>query len=173
LSTDDFRVTLVELAAELLGGFRPHLRRYAMQQLKRRGLDVRRSTAVTEVTAEGLCLSDCSMLHADVIIWASGVAARPEIAGWNLPSGAGGRILVDDTLRVIGSDDIYAVGDCALTPTEAVPQLAAPAIQMGRHAANEIIGELRGAPRDPPARAAEPMMTPLHHRNNRARRTPT
>jgi len=41
-------------------------------------------------------------------------------------------------LRVEGQDRIFAIGDIALTGEHPVPQLAQPALQMGRHAAVQI-----------------------------------
>src|SRR4029079_11038241 len=68
-----------------------------------------------------------------------GVAAGPGVAGWGLPQGKNGRIVVGPDLRVQGQDRIFAAGDIAVNPDDPTPQLAQPAIQMGRHAAAEII----------------------------------
>jgi NADH:ubiquinone reductase (H+-translocating) len=59
--------------------------------------------------------------------------------GLGLPQGKGGRILVGPDLRVQGQDRIFAVGDIALNPDDPTPQLAQPALQMGRHAAAQIV----------------------------------
>ena len=65
-----------------------------------------------------------------------GAGARP--AGWGLPQGRGGRILIGPDLRVTGHDRIFAVGDIALIEDQPLPQLAQPALQMGKHAADQI-----------------------------------
>lgn len=149
LSTDNFRVVLVEMAPELLGAFAPRLRSYALRQLKKRGVDVRLDTAVRQVEARRVELSDGSTLGVDVVIWASGVAAMPETLGWGLPTGRGGRIVVDELLRVPAYDGVYAAGDCAIDPANPLPQLAQPAIQMGTHAARQIVEEYAGRPATP------------------------
>jgi NADH dehydrogenase len=61
------------------------------------------------------------------------------VAGWGLPQGQNGRIVVGPDLRVQGQDRIFAAGDIAVNPDDPTPQLAQPAIQMGRHAAAQIV----------------------------------
>jgi NADH dehydrogenase len=132
-------VRLVEMAPSLLGPFHEKLRDYARAQLVDRGVDVRLSTRIAEVTATHVRLADGEDLRSDLTVWAAGVAAPPAVASWGLPQGKGGRILVGPDLRVQGQDRIFAVGDIALSPDDPTPQLAQPALQMGRHAATQIV----------------------------------
>ncbi len=149
LSTDNFRVVLVEMGPELLAPFAPRLRAYTLRQLKKRGVDVRLGTAVRRVETGSVELSDGSSLRVDVVVWASGVAATPETLAWGLPTGRGGRIVVDEMLRVPAYDGVFAAGDCAIDPDDPLPQLAQPAIQMGTHVAEQIIAEYAGRPPSP------------------------
>jgi NADH:ubiquinone reductase (H+-translocating) len=68
------------------------------------------------------------------------------IKDWGLPQGRGGRIKVWPDLRVVGHDRVFAVGDIALTEDHPVPQLAQPALQMGRFAAEQIARIEAGLP---------------------------
>ena len=132
-------VRLVEMAPSLLGPFHEKLRDYARAQLLGRQVDVRLGTRIGEVTATQVRLADGEDLPSDITVWAAGVAASPAVAGWGLPQGKNGRILVDPDLRVQGQDRIFAVGDIAVNPDDPTPQLAQPALQMGRHAAVQIV----------------------------------
>ena len=132
-------VRLVEMAPSLLGPFHPKLREYARVQLARRGVDIRLNTRIEEVTATQVLLADGEAVPSDVTVWAAGVAASGAVAGWGLPQGHGGRIVIGPDLRVQGQDRIFAVGDIAINPDDPMPQLAQPAIQMGRHAATQIV----------------------------------
>jgi NADH:ubiquinone reductase (H+-translocating) len=132
-------VSLVEAAPSLLGAFHPRLREYARVQLVRRGVDIRLNTRIEEVTATQVLLAGGEALPSDLTIWTAGVAASGAVAGWGLPQGHGGRILVGPDLRVQGQDRIFAVGDIAVNPGDPTPQLAQPALQMGRHAAAQIV----------------------------------
>ena len=74
------------------------------------------------------------------------MAAPASAGGWGLPQGRGGRIQTGPDLRVQGQDRIFAIGDIALTGDHQLPQLAQPALQMGRHAAAQIGRLLAGEP---------------------------
>jgi NADH dehydrogenase len=132
-------VRLVEAAPSLLGPFHPKLREYARAQLVRRNVDIRLNTRIEEVTATQLLLDGGETVPADLAVWAAGVAASGSVAGWGLPQGKNGRIIVGPDLRVQGQDRIFAVGDVAINPDDPAPQLAQPALQMGRHAAAQIV----------------------------------
>jgi len=132
-------VRLVEMAPSLLGPFHEKLRDYAKAQLLARHVDVRLDTKISEVTADHVRLADGEDVPSDLTVWAAGVAAARAVAGWGLPQGKNGRIAVGADLRVQGQDRIFAVGDIAVNPDDPMPQLAQPAIQMGRHAAAQIL----------------------------------
>ena len=132
-------VRLVEMSPSLLGPFNPKLREYARRQLDKRGIDVRLNTEIAEVTGTHVHLKDGEDLPSDITVWAAGVAAGQAVAGWGLPQGKGGRLVVGPDLRVQGQDRIFAVGDIAMNPDDPTPQLAQPAIQMGKHAAEQIV----------------------------------
>ncbi|WP_203568726.1 NAD(P)/FAD-dependent oxidoreductase [Aestuariimicrobium ganziense] len=144
IATDNFRVVLVEMGDAVLAPFEPELRDYTLAQLRRRGVDVRLGTTIDRVEQDRLHFADGGSLEVDVVIWAAGVGAHPVVADWGLPQGRGGRILVDRRLRVQGLSDVYAVGDAALVVDDPLPQLAQPAIQMGRHAADQIVAAVKG-----------------------------
>ncbi len=132
-------VRLVEMSGSLLGPFNPKLREYAKGQLDKRGIDVRLDTEIAEVTSTHVHLKDGEDLPSDLTVWAAGVAAGQAVAGWGLPQGQHGRLVVGPDLRVKGQDRIFAVGDIAMNPDDPTPQLAQPAIQMGKHAAEQIV----------------------------------
>ena len=71
------------------------------------------------------------------------------MAAWGLPQGKNGRIVIGPDLRVRGQDRIFAVGDIAVNPDDPTPQLAQPAIQMGRHAAAQIARLENGTATEP------------------------
>ena len=132
-------VRLVEMAPSLLGPFHPKLREYARVQLVKRGVEIRLNTQIEEVTDNEVRLADGENLPTDLTVWAAGVAAADAVAGWGLPQGQHGRLEVGPDLRVRGQDRIFAVGDVAINPDDPAPQLAQPALQMGRHAAKQIV----------------------------------
>jgi len=142
-------VRLVEMAPALLMPFHPKLREYTRKQLVSRGVDIRLDTRILEVLPDRVVLGDGQSLPSDLTVWAAGVAAPRPVAGWNLPQGPGGRILIGPDLRVQGEDRIFAIGDIAIYPDEPSPQLAQPALQEGRHAAAQVVRLLHGEPTEP------------------------
>lgn len=149
LDLDRVRIVLVEMTEHVLGQFSPKLRRYAADELRQRGVDVRLGTAVTEVRADGVVLTDGELVPSAATVWSSGVKVPDEVAAWGFPQGRGGRILVGADLRVMGEDRVFAVGDVAASEGSPLPQLAQPAIQGGRHAGSQVRRLLEGQPTQP------------------------
>ena len=139
-------IRLVETAPELLMPFNPKLREYTKRQLVKRGIDIRVNTTIREVTRDQVVLADGTSHRSDLTVWTGGVAADHLVAAWGLPQGKGGRLLVGPDLRVEGTDRIFATGDVALNQDKPSPQLAQPALQEGRFAAEQIIRLGRGEP---------------------------
>jgi len=132
-------VRLIEMAPSLLTTFHVKLRDYARVQLDKRGVDIRLNTRIAEITDRQVLLADGETVPSDLTVWTAGVGASDAVEGWGLPQGKGGRILVGSDLRVQGQDRIFAVGDIAVNPDDPTPQLAQPAIQMGKHAGAQIV----------------------------------
>ncbi len=146
------RVVLVEMLDELLAPFKPPLRKHTAAALRARGVELRLGRAVKEVHPDCVVLDDGERLPSAATIWATGVKADDRLRSWGLPQGKGGRIEVDDHLRVRGHPEIFAVGDVGVNPDDPLPQLAQPAIQTGRYAARLIARELSGEPDPGPFR---------------------
>jgi NADH dehydrogenase len=139
-------VFLVERDPALLAPFHPALREYTRRQLVTRGVDVRLSTAIREITSNQVLLADGTALPSDITVWAAGVAAPEAVSSWGLPQARGGRILTGADLRVAGHERIFAIGDIALIEDQPLPQIAQPALQMGKHAADQIRRLATGQP---------------------------
>ena len=137
-------VVLVEMTEHLLAPFDDSLRKYALRELIKRGVDVRLKTAISEVEADRVDFKDGSSMPVDLVIWAAGVSGDPLIRDWGLPIGRAGRIEVNDDTRVVGEERIFAIGDGSVIVNNPLPQLGQPAIQMGKFAAQQIARLHRG-----------------------------
>jgi len=144
-----FHVRLIEMGPALLLPYKDSLRRYTRQQLVDRGVEVLLDTAIKEVRAGSVLLSDGSEQRSDLTVWAAGVAGP--VAGWTagLPRGRGGRIEVHADLRVTGQERVFAAGDIAVNEARPVAQLAQPALQEGRHAGEQVARLIAGEPTRP------------------------
>jgi NADH dehydrogenase len=142
-------VRIIEMAPALVMPFHPKLREYTRKQLVQRGVDIKLNTEIREVRPDCVILADGQDLPTDLTVWAAGVAGPHSMADWGLPLGKGGRLLVGSDLRVEGSDRIFAIGDIALHQQDPAPQLAQPAIQHGKHAAEQVVHLVKGEPTQP------------------------
>ncbi|MGW4792304.1 NAD(P)/FAD-dependent oxidoreductase [Nonomuraea sp. NPDC004297] len=140
---DQTSVTLVERFAYVLAPYKPRLREAAAEALLRRGVRLRLGATVAGVEPDAVLLADGTRLKSDVTVWALGVTAPPEVPSWGLEQGKGGRVAVTEALNVPGHPEIFVVGDLA-GPPHAPPQLAQPAIQMGRHVGRQIAAMAKG-----------------------------
>jgi nitrite reductase (NADH) large subunit len=106
------------------------------------GMRVRLNASATGLlgrgAVEGVRLSDGTRLEADMVVFATGIQPNTEVA-----AGAGLRveraIVVDDTLRAVGCDDISAIGECA-QHRGAVQGLWAPAWEQATVVADRLPG---------------------------------
>ena len=147
LDQNRIHITLVERADTVLGPFHEDLRNYARHALEKRGVDLRLGTAVKEVRNDGVVVEKDGkeeFLESELVVWASGVTVHESVRAWGFPQGRGGRIEVDEHQRVHGFDHVFAVGDVSVNPDDALPQLAQPALQGGKHVAKVITAEHEG-----------------------------
>lgn len=136
-------ITLVEAADRVLGTFHRSLSDEAAATLRRRHIAVELGVGVDHVDAGVVVLKDGRRIAAGTIIWAAGVTASPVAKLLGVPLGRGGRIPVGKDLALADHPEVFAIGDIALTP-EPLPQVAQPAIQGGRYAAEAIVARLSG-----------------------------
>ncbi|MDX3108565.1 NAD(P)/FAD-dependent oxidoreductase [Nonomuraea angiospora] len=136
-------VTLVERFDYVLAPYKPRLRDRAAAALRRRGVNLRLGATVASVEPDAVVLSDGTRLPSDITVWALGVTAPKQAGDWGLPQGKGGRITVTQALNVPDHPEIFVAGDLA-GPPNPLPQLAQPAIQMGKHVGRQIVAAHRG-----------------------------
>jgi NADH dehydrogenase len=148
LDPERIRVVLVDMAPRLLTAFPERASDYAKRQLESSGVEVQFGRSVVGIDEHSIHFGDGERVECAAVIWAAGVSA-----GDALPhdlastSGPGGRVLVGGDLRLLGSADVWAVGDAAAVPLSDgafCAQLAPVAIQSGRHCAEQILHVVHG-----------------------------
>ena len=151
LPVRDARITLVEMADRLLTPFSPKSSERARRTLTKRGVAVRLNVGVKAVEKERVHLTDGTTLTAGTIVWATGVTAEGLAATVGTATTRGGRLVVEPDVTLPGHPEVFAIGDIAASPGPdgALPQVAQPAIQGGKHVARQIARRLRGLPTEP------------------------
>jgi NADH dehydrogenase len=158
------RIVLVEGGPSLLAAFPESLRESAQKDLERLGVEVLTGTLVTGVkdgcvetgtdaiaagtaperveAARRGAGGPAAVIDAATILWAAGVAASPLGVTLGVPTDRAGRVLVQTDLTIPGHPEVFVIGDLASLPGpdgKPLPGVAQVAIQMGRHAARNII----------------------------------
>jgi NADH dehydrogenase len=144
------RVVLIEAADRVLPPYPPDLSEKARRQLERLGVEVRTDTRVTGVDQGGVWLGDVR-LAARTVVWAAGVAASPLGRALGASVDRAGRVPVEPDLTLSGHPEVYVIGDLAALQQDGrpVPGVAPAAMQMGRHAARNVLRALAGRERAP------------------------
>ncbi|RWW03195.1 hypothetical protein BHE74_00012117 [Ensete ventricosum] len=128
-----------EQANEILSSFDIGLRQYATNHLTKSGVRLVRGV-VKEVLPEKILLSDGSCVPYGLLVWSTGVGPSEFVKTLDLPKSPGGRIGVDEWLRVPSVEDVFALGDCAgfleHTGKPVLPALAQVAEREGKYLAN-------------------------------------
>jgi NADH dehydrogenase len=89
------------------------------------------------------------VIVAETVIWAAGVAASPLGATLGVPRDRAGRVHIEPDLTIPGFRNVFVIGDLASLAGEdgkPLPGVAQVAIQMGIHAAGNVV---RAAERQP------------------------
>jgi len=146
------RVLLVEAGPRVLPAYSDKLSASARNQLEKKlHVEVRLDTVVTDIGDRYVELNG-ERLDAHTVIWAAGNIASPLAGDLGAPVDRSGRALVDQDLTVPGHPEIQAIGDMVSIKDRKdrpVPGVAPAAMQMGRHAANNILKQLAGRPTTP------------------------
>jgi len=117
------KVTIIQAGDLLLNTYDKAISNYAEENFKRNDITILKNTAVIEVgaktvTIENRMTKERTELPHGIVVWAAGVGPRPITANLikNLGSPQAGAKLIktDPTLKVMGSNNVYALGDCAM-----------------------------------------------------------
>ncbi|HEV2428110.1 MAG TPA: FAD-dependent oxidoreductase, partial [Acidimicrobiales bacterium] len=107
------RIVLLEATDRLLGSFSPRSSANALDQLRKRGVEVRLGASVEEVAPDHVRLSEGEVIPTRTLVWTAGVRASPLGARLGLPPGPGGRVVVGPDLSVGERPEVFVIGDLA------------------------------------------------------------
>ncbi|WP_202080302.1 NAD(P)/FAD-dependent oxidoreductase [Caldalkalibacillus salinus] len=144
------KIINIEAAPTALPGFDPELVEYAMDVLRKKGVEFKIDTPIKECTPEGVVLADGEEIKAGTIVWTGGVRGNSIVENAGIET-MRGRVKVDEYLRAPGFEDIFVVGDCALIINEEInrpyPPTAQMAIQMAMNLSLNLVAVVRGQPK--------------------------
>ena len=138
------RISVIEASERLVPGLPERLSRAVRRELERLNINVYLNSRVTRLTRHGIILNDDKTIDAHLKIWAAGISAPDELKSLRqFEHDRIGRIKVERTLRAIGFDNIFVLGDSAYCPwtdeNTPVPPRAQAAIQQAAF----MVGQVR------------------------------
>ncbi|MDO8210985.1 NAD(P)/FAD-dependent oxidoreductase [Conexibacter sp. CPCC 206217] len=145
------RFMLVEARDRVMPEVAPRLAAFAERELRGRGMEIRTNTTIEAVAADAVTLKGGEVVPCRTLAWTAGVKPSPVVARLNLPLlGRTGRIETDQTMRVAGHRNVWAIGDAAGVPDparkgELSPPTAQHSIRQGRRVARNVSAELGGS----------------------------
>jgi NADH dehydrogenase len=142
------RWVLVDAAPKILPEIPTRLGDYASRELAKRGVEIHVSTTLESAEPHAATLSNGQRILTSTLVWTAGVRANPLLSQLGLPVDERGRVVVDETLRVDGRTNVWALGDGARVPNEATPDHPdPPTCQHALRQARRLAKNLRGTPR--------------------------
>ena len=135
-------IFLFEGSEKILGSMSDRSSSVARRYLEKLSVKVYTGAQVTDYDGEKLVLDNGKSFSSKTLIWTAGVIA-PEIPGFNDSAyGHANRLLVDETSKVLHSDNVFAIGDISLMQTSKYPkghpQTAPVALQQASHLAKNL-----------------------------------
>jgi NADH dehydrogenase len=105
------------------------------------GVIIKLKTMVQDYDGETVTIKDAEPIKSYCVIWSAGVTGET-MPGIPKEWSEKGKLLTDENCRIIGSTNIFAIGDIAVMKLEKYPKghpgMAQPAIQMGKYLAKNL-----------------------------------
>jgi NADH:quinone reductase (non-electrogenic) len=145
---EEMRWVLVEASDTILPEIGSGLAGYALERLRRRGIEVHLETRLESAEGGRMVLSNGDAFEADTLVWTTGVRAHPLLGRLGFPLDDRGRLIADEYLRVKDVPGAWTAGDGAaipdLTTGGTSPPTAQHALREARRLAKNIVATLRG-----------------------------
>ncbi len=155
IQPDDLRFVMVEGSTRILPELGDEMGGYALEQLRKRDIEVRLATFLQSCVDGHVVLSDGTEFDSATIVWTAGVRANPVLQDSDLPLDEVGRVRALPTLQVADADGVvvegaWVAGDCAAVPDLTDPGAfcspsAQHAVRQARHLGDNLARRLRSA----------------------------
>jgi len=146
LNFKNMKVVLAEAGPNLLAGMSPQASQKAFDYLTELGVEVLLNAAVEDYDGMTIKIKGLESIQTQTLLWAAGVKPN-HIAGLKEEQIArSGRLKVDAYNKLIGTQEIYAIGDLCIQETaeypKGHPQVAQVAMQQAGNLSNNFISML-------------------------------
>lgn len=145
----EVRVVLLHGLDRILPELDEKLALYAHKILAKRGVEIRLKTRLEAATGDEAVLKGGERILTKTLISTVPSSPNPLLETVDLPRERG-RLKADLSLQVEGTNDVWALGDCAIVPLSdggVCPPTAQFAIRQGKTVAQNIVAAIRGGER--------------------------
>jgi NADH dehydrogenase FAD-containing subunit len=134
IKTEEITINLIEATDHILGTFDKTLSDYTEKHFQRQRINLLLKSRVKEVKDGELILGDGKVIRFGLCVWSTGNSPNELVKSLNWhKEDRSGRILVDNRLRVLEKNNVFAIGDCAVMKEVQLPQTAQCAQQEGKY----------------------------------------
>jgi NADH dehydrogenase len=153
LAKEEMKVYLVDFLPKVLGPFSDEGSKAAQGFLTKMGVEVLLNVKVESYNGEEIKFEGGKSIRTKNVIWSAGVAGVVPDGVSKEAIERGNRVKVDNVCRMVGSSNIFAIGDVAAMITEETPKghpgVAQVAIQMGQLTGKNINRIIHGEQPEP------------------------
>lgn len=149
----DARIILVNSGNRILPEVTEDLAQFALQQLRKNGVEVMLNTRLIGATQDSVKLTNGSVISCNTLIWAGGALPDQVIGTLPCDHDKSGRIVANKYLEINGYENgAFVVGDCACVTDphtgSPYPPTAQHALRQAKVATKNIIFAIKGKPND-------------------------
>lgn len=163
------RLVLLQRGERIVPEFQhDSLSEFALRKLRQSGLDVRLNTDVQEITARYVRIGTGERIDAGLTVCSVGTAPVALIKRVGLPLERD-RLKTEPDMRVTGSSNVWAFGDCAAVPNAWNGKISPPTAQFALRQAKQLAANLVRVQSGEPTRAfrfrPQGLLATIGHKN--------
>ena len=144
------------------------LSKFALRRLRKSKIEVRLEISAKKVTSRTVELDSGEEIEAGMVVCTIGTDTQPLVKELGIPLEKG-RLKTDPDMKVTGTENLWAIGDCALIPNahdgHACPGTAQFAVQQARQLAKNLARVVASAPTEPFSFRPRGLLAAIGHRN--------
>ncbi|KZV99002.1 NDE1, mitochondrial external NADH dehydrogenase [Exidia glandulosa HHB12029] len=150
---EEAKITVYDVAPQILGSFDSGLVDYAVRRFAREGIRIKGGRHIERVGAKSIFIKEEGEVPYGMLVWSTGLAPNPLITAISAetlqkdPKASG--LMVNNALNVLqpdgaSIDNVFAIGDAAVLESGRLPATAQVASQQAAYVANKLNREVKG-----------------------------
>ena len=141
IKLSDINIMLIDAGKRILPAYNEKSGGYALRKLEEKGVKIILGFEVIRIDKGVIRFKGGESIKSHTILWTAGVSGLPLKSDVKIPVRKDSRLIVDETLRIPGFDEVFVCGDLAYLEEGGVPlPMNAPvATQQGERAALNIL----------------------------------